>query len=136
MKRFATIIFSIHSFFEVLFGMNNYIKGVSASQSAEQIATQTIEMTITFRFMGAALTALGILGLFILFKAGVLSKTAKYVAMGFTVFHGLGTLGSLYTALPNFEIYSEPMALGAVILHGILAVSFTIIFAKTNKYIQ
>jgi hypothetical protein len=132
MKRFATIIFGIHSFFEVLFGMNNYIKGASASQSTEQIATQTVEMAITFRFMGSALTALGILGLLILFKAGVLSKTAKYVAIGFAVFHGLGTLGSLYTAFPNFEIYSQPMALGALILHGMLAIGFTIIAMNTD----
>ena len=132
MKRFATIIFGIHSFFELLFEMNNYIKGASASQTAEQIATQTTEMAITFRFMGSALIALGVLGLVILFKAGVLSKTAKYVSIGFAVFHGLGTLGSLYTASPNFEIYSTPMALGAIILHGILAVSFTIIAMKTD----
>jgi len=132
MKRFAIIIFGIHSFFELLFGMNNYIKGTSASQTAEQIATQTTEMGITFRFMGSALIALGVLGLVILFKAGVLSKTAKYVSIGFAVFHGLGTLGSLYTASPNFEIYSTPMALGAIILHGTLAVSFAIIVMKTD----
>ena len=132
MKRFAIIIFGMHSFFELLFGMNNYIKGASASQKAAQIATQTTEMAITFRFMGSALIALGILGLVILFKAGVLSKTAKYVSIGFAVFHGLGTLGSLYTASPNFEIYSTPMALGAIILHGTLAVSFAIIVMKTD----
>lgn len=134
MKRFATIVFSIHTFFELLFGMNNYIKGASASQSAEQIATQSAQMAITFRFMGSALTALGILGLLVIFKAGVRSKTAKYVAVGFAVFHGLGSLGSLYTASPNFEVYSEPLALGALILHGILAVSFIIIAMKTDEY--
>ncbi|WP_281612690.1 hypothetical protein [Flammeovirga sp. SubArs3] len=133
MKRFATITFGVHSLFEILFGMNNYIKGASASQTAEQIAHQTVALAITFRFMGAALFALGILGLLILFKAGVLSKTAKIVAAGFTVFHTLGSLGSIYSASPNFEIYSEPMALGAIILHGTLAVCFAFIALKVDS---
>ncbi|WP_044209890.1 hypothetical protein [Flammeovirga sp. OC4] len=82
--------------------------------------------------MGAALMALGFLGLLILLKAGVQSTTAKYSAMGFAVFHGLGSLGSLYTASPNFEVYSEPLALGALVLHGTLAISFITIALKTE----
>lgn len=133
MKYFATAIFAIHSIFEILFGMNNYIKGSSASQTAEQIATQTAELAITFRFMGAALTALGVMGLIVLFKFGVLSKTAKYIAMAFVVFHGLGTLGSLYTSAPTFETYNQSMPLGALILHGLLAIGFTIIAIKADS---
>lgn len=48
--------------------MNNYIKGGSDSKLAEQIATQTVEMAITFRFMGSALTGLGVLELVVHFK--------------------------------------------------------------------
>lgn len=99
---------------------------------ADQITNQTVEMAITFRFMGSALIALGIPRVLILFKAGVLSKTAKYVAIGFIVLHALGSPGSLYTTFPNFEVYSQPMALGGLILHGMLAVGFTIIAFKAD----
>lgn len=130
MKKFSVTIFSIHTIFEILFGLNNYIKGTSSSLSAEQIATQTTEMAITFRFMGAALIALGVLGFIIIFMAGVDSKAARYVAMGFAVFHGLGSLGNLYTAAPGFEVYQQPMALGGLVLHAVLAVGFIIILVK------
>lgn len=132
MKKFSLVVFSIHSIFEILFGLNNYIKGTSSSLSAEQIATQTTAMAITFRFMGSALIALGVLGLIIIFMAGVDSKAARYVAIGFAVFHGLGSLGNLYTAAPSFEVYNQPMALGGLVLHAILAIGFVTIIVR-NK---
>ena len=115
---------------------NNYLKGTSSSLSTEQIATQTTQMAITFRFMGSALIALGILGLIIIFIAGVNSKAARYVAMGFAAFHSLGSLGSIYSAAPNFEVYNQPLALGALILHGLLAIGFIIIIANNKDHLN
>ncbi len=133
MKYFALTIFVLHTVFELLFGIGIFMSGASASQSAEQIAAQSTETTISFRFMGAALTALGLLGAIIIFGPGVRSVTARYVAAALAVFHGFGTLGSLYTAAPGFEAYSAPLALGAVILHGLLAIGFIIIALRSSE---
>lgn len=127
MKRFAVFVFAIHVVFELIFGASAYLTGASSSQSAEQIAQQSVQLTIAFRFMGSALIALGVLGAIILFGPGVRSTAARYVAAGFTVFHGLGTIGSLWTAAPGFEVYAAPLALGAVVLHGMLAIGFAVV---------
>ncbi len=127
MRTFAIAVFAVHTLFELFFGANAFLSGSSSSQSAEQIAQQSVEMTISFRFLGSALLSLGILGAIVLFFAGVQSTAAKYIAIGFAAFHTLGTLGSLYSAAPTFEVYAQPLALGAVILHGGLAIGFAII---------
>ena len=127
MKTFALVVFAIHTLFELLFGLNAFISGASSSQSAAQIAEQSTQMTISFRFLGSALLAMGALGAIVIFKAGVQSVAAKYIAMGFVVFHGLGTIGSLWSAAPTFEVYTQALALGALILHGALAIGFAII---------
>ena len=132
MNYFALGVFILHTVFELLFGISIFTSGGAASQSAEQIAAQSTELTISFRFMGAALTALGVLGAIVIFGPGVRSATARYVAAGLAVFHGLGTFGSLYSAAPGFEAYDAPLALGAVILHGLLAIAFIVIALKSS----
>lgn len=127
MKAFALTVFAIHTLFELVFGLNAYLSGASSSQSAEQIAQQSVSLTIAFRFMGAALLSLGILGALVIFFAGVRSITAKFVAMGFASFHGLGAIGSIWSALPDFAAYGAPLTLGALIVHAALAVGFAII---------
>lgn len=129
MKLFAIFLFATHMVFELAFGASAILSGASSSQSAEQIAQQPIQLTIAFRFMGSALIALGVLAAVVLFGSGVGSPTARFVAIGFATFHGLGTLGSLWTAAPTFEVYAEPLALGAVTLHGLLAIGFLIFVA-------
>jgi hypothetical protein len=124
MEVFAFAVFSVHTLFELLFGVSAYRTGASSSQSAEQRAVQSTQMTIAFRFMGSALLALGVLGAFIIFGAGVQSVTAKYVAVGFATFHGLGTLGSLWSAAPTWAAYRTRLTLGALIVHGALALGF------------
>ena len=127
MEIFALAVFGVHTIFELLFGASAYLTGASSSQTAEQRAGQGTQMTIAFRFMGSALLALGVLGIFVLFGAGVQSVTAKYVAAGFAVFHGLGALGSLWSAAPTWEAYRKPLTLGALIVHGALALGFVVL---------
>ncbi|WP_421723351.1 hypothetical protein [Bauldia sp.] len=124
MRTFAYIVFIIHVVFELIFGASAFLSGASSSQSAEQIAQQSVQVTIAFRFLGSALLALGVLGAVVVFVAGVQSATAKYIAIGFAAFHGLGAVGSLWSAAPTFEVYSQPLALGALVLHGLLALGF------------
>ena len=95
MRAFALTVFVVHTCFELVFGLNALISGASSSQTAEQIAAQSDAMTISFRFLGSALTALGVLGLITILGPGVRSVTARYVAGGFATFNGLGELGSL-----------------------------------------
>ncbi len=130
MRLLALITFSMHTIFELIFGISIYLRGASSAQSLEQITVQSVQMTIAFRFMGAALTAMGILGLVIIFWAGVKSQTARFVAIGFATFHGLGALGSIFTAAPSFEAYQRPLSLGALILHALLSIGFVIIASQ------
>ena len=127
MKTFALAVFITHALFELGFGASVYISGASSSQSADQIAAQSEALTVAFRFMGSALLALGALGALVILGPGVHSATGRITAIGFALFHGLGTAGSLYTAAPTFTVYAAPLALGAVILHGLLAIGFTIV---------
>lgn len=136
MRLFALIIFGIHTLFELVFGASAYLSGASSSQTAEAAAAQSVAMTISFRFLGSALIAMGVLGAIVLFRAGVTSVAAKYVAAGFAVFHGLGALGSLYTAAPDFAVYANPLSLGAVVLHGLLAIGFAIIAAGLRRAVS
>lgn len=127
MRLFALIVFVIHTVFEITFGISAYLSGASSSQSPEQIAAQSVSLTIAFRFMGSALLALGILGAIVIFIAGVQSVTARYVAAGFALFHGLGAMGSLWSAAPTFAAYEQTLTLGALVVHGALALGFLII---------
>lgn len=124
MKLFALAVFAVHSLFELMFGLNAFLSGASSSQTANQIAEQSVQMTIAFRFMGSALLALGILGVVVIFGAGVRSITAKYVATGFAAFHGLGAIGSLWSSAPTFEVYAQTLTLGALVVHSTLALGF------------
>jgi hypothetical protein len=127
MTIFALIVFGVHTCFELLFGLNAYFTGASSSQTAAQRADQSVQMTIAFRFMGSALLALGVLGGVVILGPGVQSSTAQYAAAGFAVFHGLGAAGSLWSAAPTFEAYSKALTLGAMIVHGALALGFVAI---------
>ena len=120
-------------FFELVFGASAYISGASSSQSAAEIANQPVQLSIAFRFFGSALISLGVLAAIIVFVAGVQSKAAKYAAVAFAIFHGLGAAGSLYTSAPNFEVYQQTLVLGALILHGMLAVGFSIIALSSPR---
>jgi|GEM_PF-2716985 len=132
MKTFAYVVFITHIVFELIFGANAFLSGASSSQSADQIAQQSVQLTIAFRFLGSALLALGVLGAIVVFVAGVQSATAKYVATGFAVFHGLGALGSLWSAAPTFQAYSQTLTLGALVLHGLLAFGFIAVALLTK----
>lgn len=124
MKYFALTVFAIHTLFELAFGLSAFLSGGSSSQTAEQIAAQSTSLTISFRFLGSALMALGVMGAIVMFGPGVQSATARYMAGGFATFHALGAVGSLWTAAPGFEVYDNTLALGALILHGGLALGF------------
>jgi len=128
MQLFALAVFAIHTLFELVFGASALMSGASSSATAEQIAAQTVQTTIAFRFMGAALFALGVLGLVVLFDAGVRSVTARYVAMGLAAFHLIGASASFLTAYPdNLSIYASTLSLGALIVHGSLGLGFAVI---------
>lgn len=127
MRVFALTIFIIHTCFEIVFGLNAFISGGSSSQSAEQLANQSIQMTISGRFLGSALLALGVLGAVILFGPGVQSSTAKLVSIGFATFHLLGTIGVLIGASSDPTIFSNILTLGAFIVHAVLAIGFVVI---------
>ena len=130
MRGFALAVFSVHTLFELVFGVNAYLTGASSSQSAAEIAAQSEALTIAFRFMGAALIALGVLGALVIFGPGVRSATARLVAGALAVFHGLGAAGSLATAAPGFEAYDSALSIGAVVVHGLLAAGFAVIAAR------
>lgn len=124
MDVFALVVFSTHTLFELLFGLSAYASGASSSQTAEQRADQPVALSISFRFLGSALLALGVLGAVVIFGPGVRSEAARYAAVAFATFHGLGTLGSVYSSAPDFTVYRQPLTLGAVIVHGALALGF------------
>lgn len=130
MKLFAIAVFAIHTLFELTFGASAYLSGASSSQTPEQIAEQSVQLTIAFRFMGSALLSLGVLGAIILVWAGVQSPAARYAAIGFAVFHSLGAIGSLWSAMPSFDAYSAPLAVGALVVHASLAVGFAVIATR------
>lgn len=127
MKIFALSVFGVHTCFEILFGLNAFLSGASSSQSAAEIAAQSIDLTIAFRFLGSALLALGVLGLIVIVGPGVRSATAWLVAGAFAIFHGLGAAGSLWSAAPTFEVYAQTFSLGALVLHALLALGFAAI---------
>ena len=127
MRIFALSVFGIHMVFELAFGANAFLTGASSSQSAEEIAQQSVQLTIAFRFLGSALIALGAMAAIVIFVAGLQSRTALYTAMGFAIFHGLGAIGSIWSAAPAFEVYQQPLALGALILHLLLALGFAFV---------
>ena len=127
MYSFALSVYVIHTLFEFLFGASAFLSGASSSQSKADRAAQPVTLKIAFRFMGSALLALGMLGLVVILGPGVSSDTAKYVAVGLATFHGLGALGSIWTAKPSFDVYKNPMSLGAVCVHGLLAIGFIVI---------
>ncbi|MEL6573966.1 MAG: hypothetical protein AAFQ64_20150 [Pseudomonadota bacterium] len=131
MRSFALTVFAIHTLFELAFGASIFLAGASSSATPDMVAAQPVAITISFRFMGSALIALGVLGGLVIFGPGVASVTARVIAVGLATFHALGTAGSLFTASPTFEAYTSPLALGAVVLHGVLALGFVVIaFAR------
>jgi len=130
MRFLALSVYIIHTLFELVFGVNAYLTGASSSQSAEAIAAQPENLTIAFRFQGAALIALGLMGALVILGPGVRSATARLIAAGFAVFHTLGAIGSLYTAAPTFAAYDSVLSIGAVVLHGVLAVGFWVIVSR------
>ncbi len=132
MKLFALIVFAIHTLFELAFGASAFMSGASSSQSPEQIAQQSVQLTIAFRFLGSALLALGVMGALVIFVAGVQSRTAQLAAIAFAVFHGLGAIGSLWSAAPGFAAYEQTLALGALVLHSALAIGFAIIALRSK----
>ena len=60
------------------------------------------------------------------------SATAKYVAMEFALFRGLGAVKSLWSVSPTFEAYSQLLALGALMLHGLPAPGFIAVALRTK----
>jgi hypothetical protein len=133
MKLFAITVFAVHTIFELLFGLTVFLNGASSSQTAEEIARQSDGVKIAFRFMGSALFSLGVLGAITVFFAGVQSITGTLMAIGFLTFHVLGTLGSLWSAMPSFEVYASPFALAALVLHGLLAVGFMVVVFNVQE---
>lgn len=130
MRLFAIVVFLVHAGFEILFGLNNFISGASSSLSPEQIAALTPEMTVPYRFLGSALFALGLLGLLVVFGIGVRTAAARMIAAAFTVFHGLGSAGILIAANSDPAVLQKGFTMGALGIHGLLAVGFAIIALK------
>ncbi len=134
MKLFALTVFGVHMLFELAFGASAFLSGASSSQGAEQIALQSVETTIAFRFLGSALISLGVMAAIIIFFAGVQSVAARYTAIAFVVFHGLGASGSLWSAAPGYEVYQQTLTLGALTLHTLLAVGFLIVALSLRSH--
>lgn len=127
MQAFALIVFVIHTLFELAFGLRAYLTGGSSSQTAEEIAAQPARATMSARFLGSALTALGLLGLLVLVWAGVTSETARILSVGFLVFHGLGAAGILMAARVDRSVLAPTLSKGALVVHGGLALGFLVL---------
>lgn len=124
MYAFAMTVFIIHTLFELAFGLRAYVTGGSSSQTAEEIAVQPPRATMSARFLGSALIALGLLGLLVVIWAGPTSETARIIAVGFAAFHGLGTFGILRVASTDRSVLDTTLSKGALVTHGGLALAF------------
>lgn len=127
MKYFTIAVFAIHTLFEIAFGLNAFISGASSSQTAAEIANQSAQITIATRFLGSALTAIGVGGLLIIIFAGVQSYTAKLAAIGFAVFHTMGAAGILLTSMSHDDALARTVTQGALTVHALLALGFIVI---------
>ncbi len=126
------MVFILHTGFELLFGFNAFVRGAFSSQSAAEVAVQTVQMGMSARFLGSALFALGVLGAIVIFGPGVQSATAKVVGVGLATFHGLGTVGVIIAAVGDPTALSQSSAIGALVIHGVLAVGFVIVLLGTK----
>lgn len=127
MHAFALTVFIVHTLFELAFGLRAYITGGSSSQTRDEIAAQPPQATIAARFLGSALTALGLLGLLVIVWAGPTSPTARLLSVGFALFHGLGALGVLRAAATDRSVLAPVLTRGALITHGALAIAFALL---------
>ena len=130
MKKFAISVFILHTLFEISFGLRAFIMGSFSSQTAEEVANQTIQLAISARFLGSALFALGVLGLIVLTGPGVRSVTGKFVCIAFALFHGVGTLGVLLSAMNTPSVMTETFIMGPLVIHGVLAAGFITILVS------
>ena len=127
MHAFALSTFVVHTAFEILFGLRAYLTGGSSSQTAEEIAAQPPRATMPARFLGAALLALGLIGLMVILGPGVTSETARIAATGFAVFHGLGAVGVVLAARRDASVLAPVLTKGALTIHGLLAIAFAVL---------
>lgn len=127
MYAFALTVFAIHTLFELAFGLRAYITGGSSSQTPEEIAAQPPRAAMSARFLGSALIALGVLGLLAVVWTGPTSGTARLLAVGFAVFHGLGALGVLKAAAADRTVLAPVLTKGALVTHGGLALGFIVL---------
>ena len=125
MYALALTVFIVHTLFELAFGLRAYVIGGFSSQTPEEIAVQPPRATIRARFLGSALIALGVLGLFAIVWAGPTSVTARLLSAGFAVFHGLGAFGVLWAAASDRSVLTS--ARGPLVLHAVLALGFIVL---------
>jgi len=124
MRYFALAVFILHSLAELTFGASNFLSGSSSSLTPEQAEALTAPMISSYRFLGTALFSLGLLGLAIIFGPGVQSAAGRLVAGVLAIFHTMGCIGIFLTAQSNPEILSASFAIGALAIHGVLALGF------------
>ncbi len=134
MKYFALAVFILHSLAEITFGASNFLSGSSSSLTPEQVEALTAPMISSYRFLGVALLSLGLLGVFVIFGPGVQSYTGRLVAGLLAIFHSLGCIGIFITSQSHPEILSTSFAIGALVIHGLLALGFIIlVFTLTQR---
>lgn len=133
MRLFALAVFGLHALAELAFGTNAFLSGVFSSQTAEQLANQPANIASSARFLGAALFSLGLLGALTIFIIGVASQAGRVIAIVLAIFHGVGVAGLFVTngAYPGF--IGETHALGAMTIHGALALGFLVVATLHNR---
>ena len=124
MRILALIVFALHTLLEALFGANAMVSGTFSWQSAEQFPEHAAQLSISARFLGAALLGLAALGALVLLTDGVRSVLAMRVALILAIFHTVGVFGVLLTAMSAPEIMAITNTIGALVIHAALALGF------------
>lgn len=133
MRFVALAVFSLHTLAELVFGASAFLSGAFSSQTPEQLAAQPANIASSARFLGAALFSLGLLGAATIFLIGVATPAGRVIAAVLAAFHAIGVAGMFLTnaAFPGF--LGETYAIGALAIHGVLALGFIVVAADHSR---
>jgi len=127
MKYLGLIVFSLHALFELTFGVRAFWSG--AFGGLPEMADGMPQLSVSARFLGSALIALGALSAVTVFTISMSSLAARVIAFGFALFHTLGCIGLALTASEAPELWADTYTIGAISIHGTLAIGFLVFLA-------
>ena len=124
MRFVALLVFSLHILAEAGFGLRGFLSGTFSWQAVVDVGALEAQVSSSARFLTSGLLALAALGAWALFVAGVGSVAGRAVAGVLALFHLLGVLGIVLTALEHPEIMGITNTQGAFLIHAVLGLGF------------